>query len=254
MAILLKYLIGSLIVGIPRPGLLYENNSELLLIFILFFYLNRFHYKVKENSLFFLVLIILITLISGSRSAALCAAATIFLLNGFSMKTFCLGILVTLMLGLFQYQTRGFDLQEIDRFRFLLDFFQLYSQFSVYEVFFGSPAITALPEEVCLRYSFYESLVSSDSKGCYSVVFHSFILRALFDHGIFWSAVLIIGYYRLVKLHIGSEFARYITLISLINGLSVSSYNSIYLNFSILLLVLCNMKFLKKKTHMGQLN
>lgn len=245
-AILLKYFFGIFIVGIPRPGLLYENNSELLIIYILFFYLNKFHFKVKQNNIKFIFLIVLITLLSGSRSAALCAVVTLFLLNGFSFKTFFWGLLATISLTIVQLQTRGFDLQEIDRFRFLIDFYQLYSQFSKLELLIGSPAITSLPEEVCLRYSFYESLVSSDSRICYSVVFHSYILRALFDHGIFWSLLLMYGYFRLVKNEIGPEFAIFVTIIALVNGLSVSSYNSIYLNFTLLLLIMCNKKFLKE--------
>ena len=236
-ATLLKYLSGVFFFSVPRPGLLYENNSELLLLIVLFFYLCSCHQKVQNNKVWFLLLLTIITVLSGSRSASLIVFATYLFSIRLSFGSFLFGLCIFFSLILFQYFSRGFGLEQIDRFRFLLDFWDIYSAGSFYTMFFGNEPITPLPNEVCVKYSFYESLLSKNNT-CFSVVFHSLIMRSLFDHGIFWSFIIIFGYYRFISREISRNFAIYTLIIAFLNGLSVSSYNSIFFNITILLILI----------------
>jgi len=82
--------------------------------------------------------------------------------------------------------------------------------------------------EVCSRLSFYDALFSYSGNGsCYSVVLHSFNMRILFDHGVI---VAFICGSLLWKFMAGSPGKAKCCVIALLvlNGLSVSSLNSIY--------------------------
>lgn len=252
-ATLIKYFSGVFFFSVPRPGLLYENNSELLLLIVLFFYLCSCHQKVQNNKVWFLLLLTIITILSGSRSASLILFATYIFSIRFSFGSFLFGLSIFFSLILFQYFSRGFGLEQVDRFRFLLDFWDIYSNASFYTMVFGTEPITPLPHEVCVKYSFYENLLSKNDT-CFSVVFHSFIMRSLFDHGILWSIIIVFGYYSVISREISRNFALYILVIAFLNGLSVSSYNSIFLNIAILLILISRKNRFYKGFFMSEFN
>ena len=103
---------------------------------------------------------------------------------------------------------------------------------------FGNPTLTALSSAGCSALAQYDSLYSYSGDGsCYSVIFHSMIMRTLFDQGVLGLFVL---YGFVIQLLIIRDLKcrAIITIVAVlgINGLSVSSMNSVY--FSIALLIL----------------
>lgn len=238
-SILLKYTIGKTFYDIKRPGLLYENNFELLLVNLLFFFLYYSYPAIKKYALLFVLLIAFVTIASGSRSAALCLMMTLMFIYKGGFRKVIIITPIFIILLLYQIYSRGLNIEVIDRFNFLIHFISLYRNFSFFEFLFGSVPITALPSDVCAKFEFYKALFSDlDSLKCYSVVFHSFILRALFDHGLVGLISLFLIYHRVISKKMGSYFASYAVLLAVINGLSVSSLNSIYFNLPLLMIFL----------------
>ena len=235
-SILVKYMIGVIYFSIERPGLLYENNFELLFVNIIFYFLYGKSVLVKKYAVFFLIIIAISTMISGSRSAALCFMITLLFIYKGGVRKILIVFPILIFLLFYQIYTRGFYFEEIDRFRFFIQFISLYKDFSLAEYIFGVEPITPLPIQVCDKFKFYAALISDiDSLKCYSVVFHSFILRALFDHGLVGFFIMMFIYYRIISRNIGSNFSHYALLLAVANGLSVSSLNSIYFNLPLLL-------------------
>ena len=250
----IKYLLSRFIFGINRPGIFVENNFELLLLISVFFlhvyhglYLERFY-----KGAFFLVI-----LLSGSRSGLVCTLFSYAMLILFKLdKKLLLKMLVFFILGAFSvvvfYQRlAGGDIHSIDRFVFLNIFLQEIRDFSFYNYLFGADIITSLSDGACSQLSFYSSMFStSDSKNCFSVVLHSFVLRSFFDHGLVgFFLVLISFYYILTKSGYSKYFSFVIVLMFVLNGLSVSSFNSVYAGFSFFIFVSSSFFVLNKSRY-----
>jgi uncharacterized membrane protein YfcA len=143
------------------------------------------------------------------------------------------------VVAIFVSRLSGESAEEIDRVVFFQIFLNASSNWHWSEFLFGNPAITALPQEACERLAFYESLFSAkDPSICYSVILHSYITRAIYDHGfvglifVFWA----INY--LLKLSDVERRARWAALsILILNGVSVSSVNSVYASLGIIIVM-----------------
>jgi len=230
---LIKYLY-SVITGLDtRPGIYTENNYELIFLLILF--VAR-HFYMGSSSLLIIAITGFVFFLSGSRSSFAALLAVLFLLNSgkLNAKKMVFYLVFFLMaLGfayVFMARLGGGGLEDIDRFKFLLAFYQQIEDWNYLNWLFGTPVLTPLDNGVCGILSFYQSLFSHTGNGtCYSVIFHSYILRVLFDHGVI---ILLATFYITYALLKASGFpakgSRVIVLIVFMSALSVSSLNNAY--------------------------
>ncbi len=237
---LLKYSLSHLFNFIHRPFIYTENNFEIMFIATLYLYVSL-NYKEKKG--IYLLLFGIITFLSFSRSGIgiFVFVALMSYINKISIKLvigalFMSPILIFLMY--FIFVSRGDGIENLDRLNFLRVFFNETSHWTAMEYFLGSPRITQLDYSSCQELSFYEVLFSKSGNGdCYSVIFHSFILRVIFDHGILGFIFILYVTFKLLTLSNIPKKTTYIFIgIFVLNGLSVSSFNSVFFPLSMILL------------------
>ena len=154
-------------------------------------------------------------------------------------------ILLTLALIFSSKLVKFTSLEEIDRYRFFILFIEDMSKRNILNWVFGTPPLTPLSTYTCSSLVYYEKLFGHGGDGkCYSVIFHSMIIRTIFDHGLIGLFFIL---FFLQKILFASGFygksSTIIIGILLVNGLSVSSFNSIYAIFPIALLALSKKVF-----------
>lgn len=225
-----------------RPAIFVENNYELVFIIGLYFLSYRI-LKVRERPLYYAALLFIV-FISGSRSAALglVAASIVYFATRDVRNTLKFAIPIILALGslLLVFWARGdMSLSEIDRFRFFTRFINELSSHGIHSVFFGTPRITELSASTCTSLSYYQLLFSYDnSNSCYSVIFHSYFMRSIFDHGLLITIGVISTYFYAVRQNLGdTRLALSIVAIICCSSLSVSGFGDY---FSILLLIIAS--------------
>jgi hypothetical protein len=130
--------------------------------------------------------------------------------------------------------------QRIDRLNFLDAFLHDVSDWTIFNWLFGSVPITPLSAETCRDLSFYEKLFSTAGDGsCYSVIYHAFVLRVLFDSGIL-GLLLVFGgaWVALMRARVKVGLAVFLVAVAGANSLSVSGLNSPYVLLPILIAIL----------------
>lgn len=228
-----------------RPRLFMENNFELLFLSILL--VGNIWYSKKTNILN-LLMFSFIAISSESRSGI--AIFFFILFTCFFKREFIkakyLWIYTLIFLGISLAFTIFLDrmpkggVESLDRFRFFIYFLEEIDHWSLWNYIFGSPIITALSTETCLGLSYYNELYSYKGDGsCYSVIFHSFILRVIFDHGFLGLFFLL---YLIKKILTLSGFSkRYVIAmlgVLLLNSISISSLNSIFSVFGLMIVLM----------------
>ena len=227
-----KFLSSDILIA-NRPGIFYENNFEL--IFLLIIYLISSPHLGRYGWLAFLT-VLTIVMLSGSRSSMLAFLVVSFVIY---FKKFDVRMLLYLLIlpavvyffyGIFQSRLSGAELEGIDRYNFLMIFFDEIKGWGVFNYLFGSWPMTPLSPASCNALSYYESLFGSVGDGtCYSVILHSFLLRILFDHGILGLIFLIaFVWYGLARVNYSVGYRLGVVGVLLASGLSVSSMNSVY--------------------------
>lgn len=222
-----------------RPGVLDENNFELMFLILPLFALTRF--KVSKYEYYFAFVFFLVV-ISGSRSALL-AVMICFLFTFFrelNIKFFaCL-----LMLPVLSYLTynvfesrmvAGEGIENIDRVKLFYYFLNETEGWSLFSYLFGAERLTPLSDATCLALPFYDDLYSfSGNNSCYSVILHSYLMRVVFDHGLFGLLFVCLFYYRSLR-RVGYDCMLALGFLFSImaSALSVSSFNSIYVALSL---------------------
>lgn len=216
-----------------RPGLYVENNFELILLIIIYYLATP---TIKKYKLLTFATLAFIVVISGSRSALLAllivySATFIKKIDAkFILSITALAILLWILYMVFSERLAGGNLEEIDRYRFMMVFINEIRNWGVFNYLFGSIPLTPLSPQSCASLSFYEGMFSSAGTGeCYSVILHAYLLRVIFDQGII--ALLLM----LAFIWTGLGSANYtnrqkycIIGVLMISGVSVSSVNSIF--------------------------
>jgi hypothetical protein len=230
-----------------RPTVYVENNFEVMFVSTL--YLIRY-LLTKNNQLKFLFFLGAIILLSMSRSAIL-MYLMIFLfvikerLNKVNRtaiyKTICFsaGLLLVLLLVFLVFVNRGESIEETDRYGFMSIFLYETQDWNFFQYIIGAPRITPLSDFTASRLSWCEDLFSFSGNGtCYSVILHSYILRILFDHGIIGLIYVVFFTYEILKMNrIDTKIIYILISIFLLNGLSVSSFNSVFFPISMIFLM-----------------
>lgn len=237
---LIKYLYIVLLGG-SRPGLFTENNFELLFLSLLVY-----RYCIEESKEKFSVFCVysLIVFLSFSRSALLLVGYLYFVLFVLSGRRFVFFKLLGLFAVVFGAAAiislrQPDDLSALDRFVFLQVFLSETSEWSFFDYLFGNVALTPLSRGACYELAYYETLFSdSGDGGCYSVILHSFLLRTIFDHGMVGLFAVFGSVWFLIR---SSGFGRLeafsFLILLFLNGLSVSSMNSVYAALGLLFFV-----------------
>ncbi|KOO58272.1 hypothetical protein WH43_10955 [Rheinheimera sp. KL1] len=216
-----------------RPGVFDENNFELM-FFVLMVLLFSVFNAPKFN--YFTLAVFILVFISGSRSALLanCVVLAFIYFKKFDLKFVISLVFFPLILlvvfNVFIARLGGGSLDDIDRVWFFNLFLNEVYNWGFSDFLFGSDRLTPLSSDVCKALFFYEKLFSYKENGdCYSVIFHSYFLRAVFDHGFLGLSFIISFYWYLLKFF---GFSSRVTLAFILavsmSALSVSSFNSVY--------------------------
>ena len=242
IAFLFKYFMSIFVFDISRPGVFTENNFELMLVGFLFLATYDVDREFESKNY---LLLVLVACLSFSRSAMLFVLLMFFFIQfkGFLrnklVSHLCLFFLVSIVLVIFLSRLGNSGIESVDRYIFLINFIREMSNGGVVVWLFGNPPMTNVSFETASALEYYY-LVFSDHENliAFSPIFNSFILRVIFDHGIFGLFLIVSFCYMIVK---GSTFSRRIALsvcaILLINGLSVSSFQSVYFLLGIFVLI-----------------
>jgi hypothetical protein len=239
-----KYVVVRVALGVAeRPGLLAENNFELMLPLMLFISLT----ELRRGAMTWWGLVGLLTVfvLSGSRSGL---AALAFVICILGLRRAGLKSIVYLAIGsvvavvavvVFLSRLGTLSVTDIDRVQFAIIFAQNIASWNLIEYLTGTPPVSALDTASCAQLAYYKELFSFAGDGrCYSVILHSFVLRVIFDHGLLglfallswvWFALRVSGSPRPVALGVVGAFV--------LNGLSVSSLSSIFAAFPLAILL-----------------
>lgn len=238
-----KYSVAHLM-GDSRPPLYTENNFEMC--FLSVFYLV-YVYLGKSNGWKF-ILFSSVILLSGSRSAIICLLLLyLYQFRPFYkisfiqlLKLLALFIMGALVLMVIMSRMTAGGLEEVDRYIFLMVFFDNISDWGVKEYLVGNSPLTPLASTSCLQLSYYQSLFSKVSDGvCYPLILHLFWLRVFMEHGL----VAIIGVCLLLlsilkKKGLDTRGSIFILALISVNGLSVSAFSSSIIFFSLIIIAL----------------
>jgi len=255
VSMFLRYVVVYTFELYKRPLLFTENNFELMIILLLWVQVSL-HKKYVCNIV--TILVLLTVLLSGSRSAML-SYIVIFIskrviFNDVSVSrkiviSFFAIILLLSAISIFLLIRPLGDLSAIDRLMFVQVFLAESKGWSVTSWLFGTWPITPLSKFGCDQMLFYDRLFSRfDPELCYSPVFHSMLLRIIYDHGIiglFFAYGLV--YYALYRSGVKKQSAYMIIVTLLINGLSVSSINSPYVVLPLLLIIASDQRCFRLK-------
>ena len=230
---LIKYGYSEILGYSTRPGLLAENNYELILLEGLF-YLSFPALGARRHQLFFLLAVTVI--ISGSRSASVALVLLYVVL--YVRKTnrrwplHVMGVVVVAyaVLRVFIDRENGETLDEIDRYRFFQIFLREVHGWPLWKFGTGSFPLTPLSQNSCATLAYYQKLFSQSRPGvCYSVILHAYILRGLFDQGVIGFGLLYLLIWTGLKRSGASRRDR-VTIVGIItiSAFSVSAFNSEY--------------------------
>jgi hypothetical protein len=216
-----------------RPGVYLENNFELIMLMGLVYLAHP--YLGRRKDLVFLGLAATV-LLSGSRSAALgLLCVYVFLYVRTSNRTWPLHLAGVAAVGyavfaLFSARTAEQGAAQLDRLVFLKTFLYEVRGWPSWEFLTGSFPLTPLSPGSCGSLSFYSLLFSRTDPGtCYSVIFHSFVLRAIFDHGVLGLVVLYgLLWLALRRSQVTLRDATALLGLITLSGFSVSAFNSVF--------------------------
>lgn len=216
-----------------RPGVYMENNFELIMLLGLVYlahpYLGALRHWVFAG-------LAVTVLLSGSRSAALglvCVYVFLYLRTrsrGWPLHVGGVAVVGWAVLSLFSARAAQDSGVELDRVVFLHTFQYEVRSWPLWEFVTGSFPLTPLSAGSCGSLSFYVPLFSKTDPGvCYSVILHSFLLRAVFDHGLL-GLVLLYGLLWLGLRRSAATVRDSLALLGLItlSALSVSAFNSVF--------------------------
>ena len=232
-----------------RPYLFTENNYEIALlsgILCLRFILDNSRKKGYDKLA--IILFVIIIFLSGSRSGAICGLISLYAIYSHTNKN--KKTPVTLLFSLpfiygtsYVFNSRGQNNQSIDRIYFFQIFISEMQNKNWFEWIFGSLRITPISNDGCYALKFYQTLFADPiNLSCYSVVFHSILLRILYDFGLIGLLMSFILIFSILRNEIGKKLSITLLLVSLINGASVSGINNVYVMFPIFLAMIVKNK------------
>lgn len=230
-----------------RPFLFIENNYELLFISILM--LGMYWNSIHENRVFsfrWLIIYVVVSVASLSLSGVLMATLVTFYIarkqSKYDLERWLALTLFGLVAFLIFLTTVFYRInlsKSIDRLYFLNLFMMEMHERGISSWFFPSLYIKPLSTYTCSGLTpWYKLFNEIEQLSCFSVIFHSFILRAITDFGILFFLTVMSLFYRKLRSSLDKEFARMLIGIILLNSLSVSGFNSSFCFLGLLIVIL----------------
>lgn len=229
--------------GNTRPLLFTENNFEI--IFYLFIYYSYYLSSNRVYNWYDIFGVFLITMLTGSRSGLACF---VFLYFAISFKKLDLKFVLSAVTGCFLllfvsvvfYERLGdSSISNIDRVVFFNLWLTEWSSVDLVEKLFGFFNLHPLSQATCNYLNYYHLLFShEDSSMCYSVILHSYNLRAMLDYGLLGTIFVYTTLYHIVKYRRTKRDATIVTIIFVLNGMSVSALSSTIIIFGLILILL----------------
>ena len=249
IAYVIKILMSYILLGYnARPGLLMENNFDLL--FLLFFWKTEMYVsKYSENKISplmnFLSAVVLI--MSQSRSALLGLILIIITLpTKLTQKVFAVIVVLFVIFVAFFLRPVS-SLSDLDRYVWMIQLLEAAS-FDVRLLSFGHFPTNYIDPSLCdgLKSGDRSNFIGFYEHGCISSIFVSHVLRFIWDFGIiglfsFYASLYLLTFYT-TKSH---SLAFFAVTVLLINGLSVSSISAGY-GFIALSYMLARVNYFKK--------
>jgi hypothetical protein len=231
-AFFVKYSYSQVLGLTDRPGLYDENNFELVMLLGLVYL--AFPYAGRGRHLMFVVLTAIV-LLSGSRSASLALlvvyVSTYLRSSNRLWPLHLFGVIGVgaAVVGVFISRDPE-GLQTVDRYNFLEIFLREVHHWPIWEFVTGSYPITPLSPASCADLAFYKNVFSHSTQGvCYSVILHSYLLRALFDQGVLGLVLLYaLHWMALSRSNASRRDAICLLVLMTFSGLSVSAFNNVY--------------------------
>jgi len=239
-----------------RPTLIIENNYECAMLIGLYICnLANSNLSLTREHLTSTIIITFTILMSQSRSALI----TLLLVQLFmytrkktirkNLVSSIFLIISSITLGLYTFRNRGTTLGNLDRLNFLNLFLDDFVSRSNISKIFGNWIIQPLNTEICIQLRYYSTLQSNESLGsCYSVVLHSFILRAINDFGIMGALLIFYTFGKILLSNLEKNTAICFIILALSNSLSVSGVNNVYVVLPMLVALLSNHPKSNKKS------
>jgi hypothetical protein len=218
-----------------RPGLLFENNFELIMLLGFYYLAYPYMRRTRWPALAALVTVLFL---SGSRSAVVAFLAMyLFLFLRTNSKTrfvhvFGIASAGYAVLKVFASRSAGQGLISVDRYMFLQIYLREVKDWPGWEFLTGSFPLTPLSHGSCSALSYYSVLFSPTDLGtCYSVILHSFFLRALFDQGVLGLLLLYLVCWKSMRLS-GVPVRDRLALFAIVSAsaFSVSAFNSVFVS------------------------
>ncbi|MGW9113399.1 hypothetical protein [Microbacterium sp. NPDC055683] len=224
-----------------RSGLLTENNFELALYCAAAIAIWP-HLSSRERR-WTLALLAAVVVLSGSRSGTIAfAVVLIFAISQARQASLVFRYLVVLIIPLAVYAIIEIFVSRaesggVDRINFLNVFLRETSDWNLIEWMVGTVPITPLSPEGCNTLAYYVYLFSSTGDGsCYSVIFHAFMMRVIFDAGLLGLFLTLFIAWSTLR-GSGSSLATTLAVvgIAIANSFSVSGFNSPYVAVAVLI-------------------
>lgn len=226
-----------------RPDLFVENNFELIFLLLLFIGKNAINGKPSKLDI---IIVSCIFIISGSRSALFSLIIVLFLSDygqglKYTIAKYGLTIVAILAFVYVFLQRMGTgEISSIDRVQFLLLFYNELQSWEILNFLFGSPFLSPVSQSTASALSYYSELFSNHNNLiAFSVVYHSYLLRIIYDFGFLGLAFILYVFIQLLNnIGLKRRFKLQIFLIIIATGLSVSSLNSVFVAFGLMLIII----------------
>lgn len=217
-------------IGSERPRFFSENNYEIPLLLSL---MSINEYLSKKRNVFFSGIAYLTALISFSKSGLLEASYVYlrFFLRDITARKIAYLLVITFIGGyvilmILISRVGGQDLVDIDRFKFFLVFWDLMVESNYGEIFLGHGMASSLPFTSCIELKYWANDIFSDYSYCNATVFHSFLLKLVYECGILGSLLIIYAWYYYIIRDYGRWLGRVLFTIVIICSLSVSGFGN----------------------------
>lgn len=239
-----KYLMYVFYIGGTRPGLLIENNFELMFLMIV----ALAAFSVRKANIFEMIGLSCVVFLSGSRSAIL-AFLVLLAIGGFGLshasknhnlmvRLFIITLAIAIAPIALSIFGSGYNVLESDRHLFLLEFVNEASLRGAANVIFGSGQLLPLDDDVCTSLQAWNRVFGELREDvCHSVIMHSGIMRIVIDHGMVMLVICIAFYRSLLMRFYNKKVVYSIIVLSLINGMSVSGFYSTYFALGVFLVI-----------------
>ncbi len=235
------YVFKRFILGYARPWAFSENNFEMALVIILSSGLMA---VIKSDSvvgskwwlIFFRVGGVLLAALSLSKSALLAAIFMVFRsikLNNILIVYAVAVLSVISLVGIwivFSLRVGDEGFASMDRFLFLMVFWDEWAPGSILSYMFGNGPAKELSENACGILSFWVGSMFRGESYCNAAIFHSFFIRVMYEYGILATIAFLVLWYRTLVSVYGRQLGLTFFGLICINSLSVSGFsNSIVL-------------------------